>query len=765
MNQDKQLYEAERVWDQDMQLGQRNLAKAISDFVPPDTGTILDVGCGDGKISRQVAHLTGKPVVGLDSSVEALSRCDFKTILGDASALPFSDAEFDLVATIDTFEHLPDNIEAQSFAELFRVAARTVMVAVPFREELQDASARCHACSSTYHVNWHMRSYDWPDLVSRTPAGWKAEAIILTGEAWPAYHSLETQFRRQVLDEWSGWVDAICPHCGAAGTAPDRVSILPPHAAAGLGELIYADLTHRGSIRTHSEIIVMYRRETAPAFVVSPAEARAVQRNACKVQFAEQQLTHDLVPYPEAARPVLSSDGGIVIQFPVYETAEMISIQWDVAPDSPIPFSIQDGLGELLAGQIYPRKDNQTTLAFPRNAVSGYYGLLVYLPRVDSIRSMQIGIGPTGIDLVPRNHQTPEEYHCLELAQHRAYIHAHTACWINPNALGDTPHSRASRNWLTLLERIESLQNQQAISIHERDALLLRVREVDRLLVDLQNLTAERDALLMRAKEADQQAVTLQNLAAERDALRMMTGEADRLAVDIQNLAAERDALQMRAVEADRLAVALQNLAAERDALLAQVRETERIAVALQNFSAERDALQTRAGEADRLAVELQNLGAERDALLVRASQADRLEVDRQNLEAERNALLLRAREADRLAIDLQNCVAEQDALLARAEEADRLAVDLQNLAAERGALLLRAKEADKLAVDLQNLAVERDALLMRAREADRLAVEIQNLIAERDTLRLQLQGLEQQIARLLDTPIFGRKVSKWLKY
>ena len=68
----------------------------------------------------------------------------------------------------------------------------------------------------------------------------------------------------------------------------------------------------------------------------------------------------------------------------------------------------------------------------------------------------------------------------------------------------------------------------------------------------------------------------VQNLQAERDALIERTHEADRLGVQVQNLQAERDALIGRAHEADRLGVQVQNLQAECNSLFDSLKEADR---------------------------------------------------------------------------------------------------------------------------------------------------------------------------------------------
>ncbi|MEZ5595328.1 MAG: class I SAM-dependent methyltransferase [Pseudomonadales bacterium] len=181
MNTDADLYESPEIWDQSIARGQQNLLSALHAFWPANVRDVLDVGCGDGKITHEIARLTGAAITGLDSSAEALSRLKLRAVLGDAARLPFPDGTFDLVMSTDTLEHLNESVHVAAWQEMFRVARDYVVVAVPFREELLEATARCTACQKTYHVNWHQRSYDLPDFPGRARNGWALAAMVLSG--------------------------------------------------------------------------------------------------------------------------------------------------------------------------------------------------------------------------------------------------------------------------------------------------------------------------------------------------------------------------------------------------------------------------------------------------------------------------------------------------------------------------------------------------------------------------------------------------------
>lgn len=684
MSQDFRLYDSADVWNQAMQLGQQNLLHALIDFWPADVTSALDVGCGDGKLTRVLAVEKQIPIVGFDSSHEALSRLPLPTVQGDAVNMPFGDASFDLVLSTDTLEHVPDASHAQVWSEIFRVARRQVMVAVPFREELLDATTLCQQCGQTYHVNWHERSYDFEDLRQRAPQGWRVQTFVVSGEAWPDLLPTETRFRRTVMDQWSGWAMAVCPHCGASGHEPTQHQPLPKLTAAALGQHVYASLKQQRVWRSHSEVLCIYEKINVAHAQPRLPQAESNTGSASQAWPGTQGIQNLLVSYPQVARCVQSTEAGLIIQFPVYDNAQALHVQRAPGSSEGVEASMEDGLGILFSGCILEPGQPETTIRLARQPMPGMYGVLLRTQAPSAIGAVSLGNGPVVTWLAPRQGE--------QMAYHPAQGAGSTPTWIQitgPTWLDDSfwhPQAREEgREAAIVLAGMEQLAGELQVPWQAQLQQAQSELEVER--VHAQNLSAERDALLARAGEADRLVVTVENLRAERDALLARASEADRLAVDVENLQAERDALLTRANEADQLAVDVENLRAERDALRA------------------------RASEADRLAVDVENLQAERDALLTRASEADRLVVDVENLQAERDALLMRAGETDQLAVDVQNLSAERDALLVRAREADRLAVDVQNLSAERDALLVRAREADQLAVDVQNLQAANEQL------------------------------------------------------
>ena len=91
------------------------------------TGSMLDFGCGCGRVLRQWAGLDGVRVVGSDYSRELVDWCrenlPFAEVRrnGAAPPLPASDSEFSLIYAFSVFTHLGETAQLAWMRELERV--------------------------------------------------------------------------------------------------------------------------------------------------------------------------------------------------------------------------------------------------------------------------------------------------------------------------------------------------------------------------------------------------------------------------------------------------------------------------------------------------------------------------------------------------------------------------------------------------------------------------------------------------------------------
>lgn len=103
---------------------------AIADVTDMD---ILDVGCGEGYMARELASRGARQVTGIDASREMVKAAEDAAVMGtsfsEASAdnLPFPDRSFDLVVANHVLNDLPDLTgAAREFARVLRPGGRFI---------------------------------------------------------------------------------------------------------------------------------------------------------------------------------------------------------------------------------------------------------------------------------------------------------------------------------------------------------------------------------------------------------------------------------------------------------------------------------------------------------------------------------------------------------------------------------------------------------------------------------------------------------------
>lgn len=96
-------------------------AKFLIDHAP-DSGSVVEIGCGSGKMLRTLAaHRPQLVLSGCDLRAPTPPPTDFAfaAVSGDSAALPYEDASFDVVAVMDVLEHVPS--PADTLDEIRRI--------------------------------------------------------------------------------------------------------------------------------------------------------------------------------------------------------------------------------------------------------------------------------------------------------------------------------------------------------------------------------------------------------------------------------------------------------------------------------------------------------------------------------------------------------------------------------------------------------------------------------------------------------------------
>ena len=139
---------------------------------------VLDVGCGAANMTHHLRHYG--QVVGVDNNPRPLAIARERGLevrQGTADALPFGPAEFDLVAMLDTVEHVP--AEDKVFEECRRVLRGPDMAAgKPGGRLLVTVPAFMFLWSRNDVINMHQRRYTVPELRAKlTRHGFKTLRI------------------------------------------------------------------------------------------------------------------------------------------------------------------------------------------------------------------------------------------------------------------------------------------------------------------------------------------------------------------------------------------------------------------------------------------------------------------------------------------------------------------------------------------------------------------------------------------------------------
>ncbi|MGD0165293.1 MAG: class I SAM-dependent methyltransferase [Candidatus Sulfotelmatobacter sp.] len=137
----------------------RGRIELTSSVIPAGCNRILDVGCGDGRLSQVIRKERECFLVGFDLSMVALRQYFGPRCCGSASQLPFLNRSFDLVVTTEVLEHLPEPVYHQALNEISRVTNKYILISVPNQENLTENLAACATCGCRFHVWGHLHSY------------------------------------------------------------------------------------------------------------------------------------------------------------------------------------------------------------------------------------------------------------------------------------------------------------------------------------------------------------------------------------------------------------------------------------------------------------------------------------------------------------------------------------------------------------------------------------------------------------------------------
>ncbi|MGI8792787.1 MAG: class I SAM-dependent methyltransferase [Acidimicrobiales bacterium] len=190
--------EAGRVYGHDFHSVAKGVTPEMLGAVLPSGGTVLDLGCGNGRWSREAAAVASR-VVGVDHNADLIEEAKRLTdspkvdyFAGDVADTP--NGPFDVALVIHLLEHVADPV---SLLNGLRGVARAILVEVPDFEADSLNVARLWAGRPFSSDGDHVREYTEQMLRSHlADAGWQSAAVFRRGgsvvaQALPANGSAE----------------------------------------------------------------------------------------------------------------------------------------------------------------------------------------------------------------------------------------------------------------------------------------------------------------------------------------------------------------------------------------------------------------------------------------------------------------------------------------------------------------------------------------------------------------------------------------------
>jgi ubiquinone/menaquinone biosynthesis C-methylase UbiE len=191
-------------------------------MIPQDCSSILDLGCGDGRITNVLVKKY-EHVCGLDSSEEALKHVVSEKKLGSLDSLPFEDKSFDTILCSEVLEHLPFRTYNKALQEMERVAGKYILVTVPNNQNRKLSSVICPYCGCRFEPDRHIRSFTSENM--KGLFGQFRLKVVKTCVPAKTYPNYALQVRKLLNPIFKTPFPsvAMCPQCGYSALFDNRV--------------------------------------------------------------------------------------------------------------------------------------------------------------------------------------------------------------------------------------------------------------------------------------------------------------------------------------------------------------------------------------------------------------------------------------------------------------------------------------------------------------------------------------------------------------
>lgn len=187
----------------------------ILNSIPADVKTIVDIGCGNGLITNELAKKYD--VVGVDISEEALRKVHARTIRSSCTNIEEKSNSYDLVLSSQMLEHLSDKDLSASISEIIRLTKKYVLITVPNNENLNQSAIKCPVCNKLFHVVGHLQTFTGKDIVRLFGGSFKLLNMTEFGRKARSYNPMLLKLRHKYAKQYySPPEHTVCPFCSNA---------------------------------------------------------------------------------------------------------------------------------------------------------------------------------------------------------------------------------------------------------------------------------------------------------------------------------------------------------------------------------------------------------------------------------------------------------------------------------------------------------------------------------------------------------------------
>jgi ubiquinone/menaquinone biosynthesis C-methylase UbiE len=208
-------------------------AQDLLRILPSQGRSVLEIGARDGFFSRLLAERF-ETVTALDLDKPSIQLDRVVPFQGDVRRLAFPDHAFDCVVCTEVLEHVVE--VDQAAAELARVARQSVVVGVPYRQDIRLGRTTCAGCGKINPPWGHVNRFDEKRL-RRLFAGLRPVTVSWVWRNRDRTNALSAWLMNRAGNPWGTYhQEEPCIHCG---------SRLRPPAGRSIVQKVCAALAHR----------------------------------------------------------------------------------------------------------------------------------------------------------------------------------------------------------------------------------------------------------------------------------------------------------------------------------------------------------------------------------------------------------------------------------------------------------------------------------------------------------------------------------------